>query len=747
MWIILGLLLLILHAGQAAAGMSPVGAPKEPAEKVEPAEQAKLTDEQKLQRLLDRVVGLDQPLFDADDLAPPDCESGRQGVTRGLFVAAGKGFEIENFWLPGPDNDVELFRNTLALRGADPDKLIVLHEDQATYSVVSVAARALAEATDCGDSVIVQFSGFAVDPEYIPVPDEGVGPFSNGRKLGNLDELTGDAMKHGIGDTIAAGGPFALLNFHAPGYGDVLSAAALSELVTVLRNRGADVSVILDAPSANTFLLEARQAQIDPRLYTKLDLEDQWCGPQRQRSFTACGAAVTWEPTLLSPRAGALTLFYGTQRGEAGQERKLPLTAPPRDRKIYGLFSYRLATAIAVSERTTIGALSRHISERSDMDMRRQRYRMITTDPDLDLIAEDRPERGPKEGRIVIDTPETTRTARKRTRPELRVAGHVLSRGEPISVEVNGRPAVLTPDRGFEAELVLQAGVNVVEIFAVTRQNEAITHRFELFYEGDIRAVIGEGKRYAVLIANQDYADGSGISDLQTPVGDAEALARVLSERYGFQTELELPQGGTLDLFLKNAGQRETGLLMDQLSQAIGERDSVIVFYAGHGEYEERGSAYWLPADAVANAYSTYIDAGDITRALNRMRAKNVLLISDSCYSGMLLRSTHQDAEMPGNEDRLRMLQRLADKRSRIVISSGLNEPVLDSGGDDGHSVFADALLRALREPDESAFSARELFNKVVSRVTALASQTPDFRPIHGAGHDGGDFVFLARDD
>lgn len=694
-------------------------------------------EEAQLQRFVDRIAGLDTPLFDATDIAPSECRPDSKPQTRGLFIAASRMIEEEKFWLRGPDNDAELFRNTLILRGAKPENLVTLREDDATHAGLVRAARDLTDATGCGDSAILHFSGFSFDASLIGLPDGDAGPFSSAQKSILLKDLAGNAFRKGVADRIVASGPFAVLNIHEPGHGDVLSAAALSELVTVLRNRGADVVVVLDTASATTFAIETRQAEVDPRLFPRISLTGRSC-LEGVAAPAQCADDAGWTATLLSGRAGELTVFYSTERGDAGVERRFPIDQPI---KVYGFLSFQLATAMAGSERTTVGALARRIAGQTEEEMRSQSYNFVSSDPDLDVIAEGRPERPLQKGEIIIDTPETNRAARKFTTPKITIAGRVSARGRPTLVDVNGKSAALTSERGFQVEVALQAGVNTIELFAVTDENEAITRRFELFYEGDIRAVIGEGKRYAVLIANQDYADGSGIPDLQTPVGDAEALARVLTERYGFTTEAPLPDGGTLNLFLRNASQRETGLLFDRLARIAGERDSVVVFYAGHGEYEERGTAYWLPADALAGAYSTFVDAGDITRSLNRLSARNVLVISDSCYSGMLLRGQTME-DPPSNDDRLLALQRLAEKRTRVVISSGGNEPVLD-GGASGHSVFADALLRTLNDPEQNAFSARELFANVLSRVTSAADQTPDFRPIHGAGHEGGDFVFL----
>ncbi len=721
----LAALLAVLPA-LALAGVTGLDTPETATERP-----AGTSDADWLDRFVSTIDGLAAPLF-TDTPAPPRCDGSERGVTRGFLVSAGQSMEIEHYWLDGPPNDVALIGQSLILRGAAAENVVTLDAAEATHAGVAVAARGFLDAVGCGDSVLVHVSAFAFDAGTVGLGPEG-GPFGPEPKEKMLADLGGGAFSIGVGDRVIAGGPFAVLNFSAPGRGDVLSAAALSEFVTVLRNRGADVAVSLDVASAVAFDLEGRQAKVDPQTFPRLALPGQ--------CVTGCDPRPgDWAPTLLDRQAGALTVFYSSAAGDPGVETGFPRGAP--DRKTYGLFSYGLASAIAQADRTTIGALARHIEGQADMAKRRQAFTFVTTAPDRDLIAEERPDLPVQDGRIIIDTPEITRAALKLPKAEVEVRGRIAARGAPVRVTINDRDVSFAANGDFAGVLPLQAGVNKVKVFATTTENEMLRYDFELSYEGDIRAVIGEGKRYAVLIANEDYSEASGYGDLSTPIGDAEALAELLRSRYGFVTEAELPGGGTVDLFLKNAGMQEIALTLGDLAQVAGARDSVLIFYAGHGDYiEENGRAYWLPVDARHQRTLTYLDAEVIAAELQLYRAGNVLVISDSCYSGMLLRSGVVQPERPG-EDRLKELQRLAEKRSRVVISSGGEEPVLDGGGG-GHSVFARALLDALERPEVTEFSAAELFDRVRSEVVKRAPQTPDFRPITGAGHDGGDFVFL----
>ena len=76
-------------------------------------------------------------------------------------------------------------------------------------------------------------------------------------------------------------------------------------------------------------------------------------------------------------------------------------------------------------------------------------------------------------------------------------------------------------------------------------------------------------------------------------------------------------------------------------------------------------------------------------------------------------------------------------------MASGGNEPVSDAGRD-GHSVFAYALLQALRTGDELRFTASDLFyTGVRRRVAGNSSQIPKYSSIRNSGDDDGDFIFL----
>jgi hypothetical protein len=238
------------------------------------------------------------------------------------------------------------------------------------------------------------------------------------------------------------------------------------------------------------------------------------------------------------------------------------------------------------------------------------------------------------------------------------------------------------------------------------------------------------GRYRALVIGNNAYTD---ISPLKTAVNDATSVAALLQTMYGFTVTL-----------LTNTTRDEIITALDQLRATLTEQDNLLIYYAGHGVLdtsEERG--YWLPVNAKQDSRIQWISNTTITDALKAMAAKHILVVADSCYSGTLVRGIDV-IQPPSGGERDTYLARIAQKRSRTVLTSGGLEPVSDSGGGKEHSVFAKAFLTALQD-NRDVLDGQQLFNLVRRPVVLNASQTPEYTDIRYAGHEGGDFLFVRQ--
>ena len=237
------------------------------------------------------------------------------------------------------------------------------------------------------------------------------------------------------------------------------------------------------------------------------------------------------------------------------------------------------------------------------------------------------------------------------------------------------------------------------------------------------------GAYYALIIGINQYPNWPVLS---TAVSDAQAMDAVLRQRYGFQTVVLVDGAATrtniLDAF---AGYR----------RRLRENDNLLIYYAGHGA-RDGGKAYWLPVDSNPDSQANWIIADEVTKGMQVIPARHVLVISDSCYSGGLSRAAMANT---APTDRGQYIQTMLSSKSRVLISSGRDEPVAD-GGSGGHSVFANAILTGLSSAPDQPFTASNLFSRYVQEsVVGQSRQVPLFQVIADSGHEYGDFVFLAR--
>ncbi|MFC1813164.1 caspase family protein [Thermodesulfobacteriota bacterium] len=237
------------------------------------------------------------------------------------------------------------------------------------------------------------------------------------------------------------------------------------------------------------------------------------------------------------------------------------------------------------------------------------------------------------------------------------------------------------------------------------------------------------GAYRALIIGINDYKDPK-IPDLETAVNDAKAIAELLGKRYGFQVELILNQEAT-----KKAMYRA----LRDLASSTKPDDSVLIYYAGHGDLDRTyDDGWWIPSDAIGGDSLTYLDNVQVQKSMRSMKARHVLLISDSCYSGTLF---GQGRAMPKVIDDKYYLN-LYNEKSRWGMTSGNKTPVSDTGTG-GHSVFAYQLIKTLRKNEKHFISTQEIYTQIAPIVSNNSEQTPLYRPIRNTGDQGGEFVFV----
>lgn len=237
------------------------------------------------------------------------------------------------------------------------------------------------------------------------------------------------------------------------------------------------------------------------------------------------------------------------------------------------------------------------------------------------------------------------------------------------------------------------------------------------------------GSYKALVIGINQYQDKK-IPALKTAVNDARELSNLLKTKYGFEVILLLDHQATR----KAINQKLRELAANSTSD-----ESVLIYYAGHGEFDRvLNDGWWVPADARAGEAETYLDNTVVQKVMNSMKARHVLLISDSCYSGTLFGEAR--SLPPLIDDRYYL--NLYNEKSRWGMTSGNKTPVSDSGSA-GHSIFAYQLIKALKKNEKPYITTQEVYTKIAPIIANNSEQQPLCSPIRGTGDQGGGFVFV----
>lgn len=336
-------------------------------------------------------------------------------------------------------------------------------------------------------------------------------------------------------------------------------------------------------------------------------------------------------------------------------------------------------------------------------------------------------------------------TLRRSDAEHYEIVGKVTAPAGVLSVHVNEQTAPFNANNVFRHEVPLSGEKTPVRVTAIDNQGERAEQIFNLLRDAaTIKSPaaalprVSFGEFHALLIGNEDYAM---LPDLMTPKEDVRVLADILSRRYGFKTTVI--EDGT------------RSKIMDGMYSLLGEltsEDNLLIYYAGHGDYvTDTKRGVWLPVDANPSSPANWITNIEINDYLKQIRAKQIVVIADSCYSGALTRSALINLR-PGltDEEYEAHLEKMAKIRSRVVLTSGALAPVLDSSSPGApHSIFAAALIEILNE-NTAVLSAQDLGRTIAAKVSLAATkvgydQEPQYAPLNHASHQGGDFFFVPK--
>lgn len=321
------------------------------------------------------------------------------------------------------------------------------------------------------------------------------------------------------------------------------------------------------------------------------------------------------------------------------------------------------------------------------------------------------------------------------------VIGRVISSRALKALTVNG--AEIRPDggSGFKHEISLSRPEERVRIIATDQAG--LVSSLEFLIRNPSRNVLTPstslGSYHALVIGNGRYRQ---FPALDTVENDAKEVAHVLREKYGIRVmpllnqtreELlealeELRKDPSDHVLLYYAGRC-------QLAPPSRRRDDVTpAFASGH-----QPVPHWLPFDADPSDPSTWISSSHVTQVLETMRARQVLVVADSCALETRTSSVPYVPPDMSDKERATEILTLAGKRARVIIASGGPAVIRES---DPHSIFAEAFIQLLGK-NVGAVTGLEMFwrlkQRIAIQIIRLGTEVT-YTPISGTV---GDFVFV----
>jgi TPR repeat protein len=235
---------------------------------------------------------------------------------------------------------------------------------------------------------------------------------------------------------------------------------------------------------------------------------------------------------------------------------------------------------------------------------------------------------------------------------------------------------------------------------------------------------------WALIIGINRYRS-SAIRPLSYAEKDARDIKTAL-ERTGFPSDnifLLLNHEATKDAIEEH--------FYERLGRRANQDDRVLVFFAGHGEQEQRPHGgeenFLLPHDADRNNLPrTALSLEELRRIGNWIKARHILFVLDACHSGFPIERVAPGELTPEH------LQRLARTRAMQILSAGRSGETAKE--QHGNGIFTSHLLRGLEGladfNKDGLITLGELYVFVFNKVSeeTFGDQNPQLGRLAGEG-------------
>lgn len=252
---------------------------------------------------------------------------------------------------------------------------------------------------------------------------------------------------------------------------------------------------------------------------------------------------------------------------------------------------------------------------------------------------------------------------------------------------------------------------------------------------------------YALLFGVNSYEHFDPWHKLTNPIPDAGAIGNELKNRYGFA--VEVVEDPSRDEILTK--------INEYARKQYNDNDQLLVFFAGHGHYEERrndiGIGYLVASDTLPpeadRGKSSYISHGDLRERIENIGCEHIFLIVDACFSGAFDAPVAQFNRARGTNRILDdvtkgqfIRQTLAYKTRWYLTSGGKEYEYVSDGTPNQHSPFTRRVLDALRSTGGGKHGILTLED--IGRYVEKATPQPRAGEF-GTNAPGSNFLFIRK--
>jgi Caspase domain len=288
--------------------------------------------------------------------------------------------------------------------------------------------------------------------------------------------------------------------------------------------------------------------------------------------------------------------------------------------------------------------------------------------------------------------------------------------------------------KSYQQPLHLQDGQYQIKLIATNSMGGTVSSVRNIVVGKDAiaDAIAIDRKDYAILFATDKYDHWN---DLVNPVFDANTIANELKEKYGFEVEV-----------IENANQEDVfNKLADYAQKQYKPQDQLMVFFAGHGYFDETfGEGFVVAKNSLENDRSrtSYISHSRLRTVINNIPCEHIFLAMDVCFGGtfdpVIARERGDQPYLDANQSEF-LVRKLSYKTRKYLTSGG--KTYVSDGVVGKHSPFAVKMLQALKESGGTDHILT--LSEIKSYVEKLTPE-PRFGSF-GEDNIASDFVFVSR--